>query len=241
MFPLGAIVAVALVIWLLFGGIYIVDEGKRGVELTFGKFSQVTMPGPHWHIPYPIEQVELVDVGRHGSVEVGYRSAGGGTSNQQPVPREALMLNKDENIVDIRLEVQYQVKDAQEYLFNVRDPDDTLKQATESAIREIIGKNKMDFVLTEGRGEIVIQAKPLIQTILDQYQTGIRVTVVNLVEAQPPEEVQGAFVDAIKAREDEDRQKQEAKAYANDVIPKARGAAARQTEEANGYKISVIA
>lgn len=240
-FPLGAIVVVALVVWLLAGGIYIVDEGKRGVELTFGKFSQVTMPGPHWHIPYPIEEVSLVDVGRHGSVEVGYRSADGGTSNKQPVPREALMLTQDENIVDIRLEVQYQINDAQAYLFNVRDPDDTLKQATESAIREIIGKNKMDFVLTEGRGAIVIQAKPLIQTILDQYQTGIRVTVVNLVEAQPPEEVQGAFVDAIKAREDEDRQKQEAEAYANDVIPKARGAAARQTEEANGYKLSVIA
>jgi len=237
---LGAIVGVAAVVWLLVGGIYIVDEGKRGVELTFGKFSQETMPGPHWHIPYPIEQVDLVDVGRHGSIEVGYRSAGG-TSDQQPVPREALMLTQDENIVDIRLEVQYQIKDARAYLFNVRDPDDTLKQATESAIREIIGKNKMDFVLTEGRGEIVIQAKPLIQAILDEYKTGIRVTVVNLVEAQPPEEVQGAFVDAIKAREDEDRQKQEAQAYANDVIPKARGAAARQTEEANGYKLSVIA
>jgi membrane protease subunit HflK len=242
LFPIGAIIAAAVVIWLLFGGIYIVDEGKRGVELTFGKFSQVTMPGPHWHIPYPIEQVELVDVEQRRFVEVGYRSAGGGgSSNAQTVPREALMLTQDENIVDIRVAVQYQVKDARAYLFSVRDPDDTLKQATESAIREIIGKSKMDFVLTEGRGEVAIQAKTLIQTILDQYKIGMLVTTVNLQDAQPPEEVQGAFVDAIKAREDEERQKNEAKAYANEVIPKARGAAARQLEEANGYKLSVIA
>ncbi|MBI5461251.1 MAG: FtsH protease activity modulator HflK [Gammaproteobacteria bacterium] len=242
LFPLGAIVAVAITIWLLFGGFYVVDEGKRGVELRFGKFSQVTMPGPHWHIPYPIEQVELVDVEQRRFVEVGYRSAGGGgTSNAQTVPREALMLTQDENIVDIRVAVQYQVKDARAYLFNVRDPDDTLKQATESAIREIIGKSKMDFVLTEGRGEVAIQAKTLIQAILDQYEIGMLVTTVNLQDAQPPEEVQGAFVDAIKAREDEERQKNEAKAYANEVIPKARGAAARQLEEANGYKLSVIA
>ena len=238
---LGAIVGVAAVVWLLVGGIYIVDEGKRGVELTFGKFSQVTMPGPHWHIPYPIEQVDLVDVEQRRFVEVGYRSGGSGTSNQQPVPREALMLTEDENIVDIRVAVQYQVKDAREYLFNVRDPDETLKQATESAIREIIGKSKMDFVLTEGRGEVAVQAKALIQTILDQYKIGMLVTTVNLQDAQPPEEVQGSFVDAIKAREDEERQKNEAKAYANEVIPKARGAAARQMEEANGYKLSVIA
>lgn len=240
-FTIGLIAAVAAVVWLLFG-FYIVDEGRRGVELRFGQFSQSTMPGLHWHAPYPIESVELVDVEQRRFVEVGYRSAGGsGTSAQQTVPREALMLTQDENIVDIRVAVQYQVKDARDYLFNVRDPDSTLKQATESAIREVIGKSKMDFVLTEGRAEVAIQAKSLIQATLDQYNAGLLVTTVNLQDAQPPEEVQGAFVDAIKAREDEQRQKQEAQAYSNDIIPKARGAAARILEEAAGYKLSVIA
>ncbi len=238
---IGMIAAVAAVVWLLFG-FYIVDEGRRGVELRFGEFSQSTMPGLHWHAPYPIEQVELVDVEQRRYIEVGYRSAGGNsTSGQQTVPREALMLTQDENIVDIRVAVQYQVKDAREYLFNVRDPDVTLKQASESAIREVIGKSKMDFVLTEGRAEVAIQAKSLIQTTLDQYNAGLLVTTVNLQDAQPPEEVQGAFVDAIKAREDEDRQKQEAQAYSNDIIPKARGGAARILEEAAGYKLSVVA
>ncbi|HEY9198032.1 MAG TPA: FtsH protease activity modulator HflK [Gammaproteobacteria bacterium] len=241
LFTIGVFALAALVIWLLFG-FYIVEAGKRGVELRFGQFSQVTMPGLHWHAPYPIEQVELVDVEKRNFVEVGYRSAaGGGASGTQSVPKEALMLTQDENIVDVRVAVQYQVKDARSYLFNVRNPDETLKQATESAIREVIGKSKMDFVLTEGRSEVAVQAKALIQSTLDQYETGLLVTTVNLQDAQPPEEVQGAFVDAIKAREDEDRQKQEAQAYANEVIPKARGAAARLLEEANGYKLSVIA
>lgn len=240
-FTIGLIAAAAAVVWLLFG-FYIVDEGRRGVELRFGQFSQSTMPGLHWHAPYPIEQVELVDVEQRRFVEVGYRSSGGGgTSGQQTVPREALMLTQDENIVDIRVAVQYQVKDARDYLFNVRDPDTTLKQATESAIREVIGKSKMDFVLTEGRAEVAIQAKSLIQKTLDLYNAGLLITTVNLQDAQPPEEVQGAFVDAIKAREDEERQKQEAQAYSNDIIPKARGAAARVLEEAAGYKLSVIA
>lgn len=238
---LGVIVVVAVVVWLLFG-FYIVDEGRRGVELRFGQFSQSTMPGLHWHAPYPIESVELVDVEQRRFIEVGYRSSGGlGTSGQQTVPREALMLTQDENIVDIRVAVQYQVKDARDYLFNVRDPDATLKQVTESAIREVIGKSKMDFVLTEGRAEVAMQAKSLIQSNLDQYQAGLLVTTVNLQDAQPPEEVQDAFVDAIKAREDEQRQKQEAQAYSNDIIPKARGAAARLLEEAAGYQLSVIA
>lgn len=240
LFTVGLFAVAALVIWMLFG-FYIVDAGKRGVELRFGQFSQITDPGLHWHAPYPIEQVELVDVEKRNFIEVGYRSAGGGTGGTQSVPKEAMMLTQDENIVDVRLAVQYQVKDARAYLFNVRNPDETLKQATESAIREVIGKSKMDFVLTEGRSEVAVQAKTLIQSTLDQYQTGLLVTTVNLQDAQPPEEVQGAFVDAIKAREDEDRQKQEAQAYANEVIPKARGAAARVLEEANGYKLSVIA
>lgn len=237
---LGLIILVALVIWLL-SGIYIIDEGKRGVVLRFGKFTEITMPGPHWRIPYPVESVETVDTEQRRFVEVGYRSGGGRGSNSVSVPKEALMLTKDENIVNIQLAVQYQVKDPREYLFNVRDPDLTLKQATESAIREVVGKSKMDFVLKEGRSEIAQQTRDLVQQILDQYKAGLIVTTVNMQDAQPPEEVQGAFADAIKAREDEVRQKNEAEAYSNDILPKARGAAARQLEEANAYRQSVIA
>lgn len=238
---LGLIILVAAVVWML-SGIYIIDEGKRGVVLRFGKFTGITMPGPHWRIPYPVEDVETVDTEQRRFVEVGYRSGGTGSgSNSVSVPKEALMLTKDENIVNIQLAVQYQVKDPREYLFNVRDPDLTLKQSTESAIREVVGKSKMDFVLKEGRSEIASQTRDLVQQILDQYKAGLTVTTVNLQDAQPPEEVQGAFADAIKAREDEARQKNEAEAYSNDILPKARGGAARQLEEANAYRESVIA
>ena len=237
---LGLIILIAAVVWLL-SGIYIIDEGKRGVVLRFGKFTEITTPGPHWHIPYPVEEVEVVDVGQRRFVEIGYRSTGGRGNTPVAVPKEALMLTQDENIVNIQLAVQYQVKDPRAYLFNVRDPDLTLKQASESAIREVVGKSKMDFVLKEGRGEIAQQTKDLLQQIMDQYKTGLLVTTVNLQDAQPPEEVQGAFADAIKAREDEARQKNEAEAYANDILPKARGAAARQLEEATAYRESIIA
>ncbi|MEE8428217.1 MAG: FtsH protease activity modulator HflK [Gammaproteobacteria bacterium] len=237
---LGLIVSIIAVVWLL-SGIYIIDEGKRGVELRFGKYLDTTMPGPHWHIPYPIDQVEVVDVEQRRFVEIGYRSSGGRNNSPVVVPRESLMLTKDENIVSIQLAVQYQVKDARQYLFNVRNPDLTLKQVAESALRDVVGKRTMDFVLTQGRADVVATTKVLMQTILDQYDTGLIVSDVNLQDAQPPEEVQGAFADAIKAREDEVRQKNEAEAYAFDIIPKARGAAARQTEEADAYRASIIA
>ncbi|GAB4353715.1 MAG: FtsH protease activity modulator HflK [Gammaproteobacteria bacterium] len=235
----GLLIVIALIAWGL-SGIYIVDEGRRGVVLRFGQYVETTSPGPHWHIPFPVESVEIVDVERRRFVEIGYRSGGGGRA-AAPVPREALMLTEDENIVDVRIAVQYQISDPKAYLFNVRDPDETLKQGAESAIREVIGKSKMDFVLTEGRSEVVARIQELLQAILDQYTTGLQVTNVNLQDAQPPEEVQAAFADAIKAREDEQRLKNEAEAYANEVIPKARGAAARQLEEANAYKEQVIA
>jgi membrane protease subunit HflK len=233
------VAAVVVAIWAL-TGIYIVDEGNRGVVTRFGKYTETTLPGPHWHIPAPFESVAIVNVEQVRPVEVGYRSAG----RQQAlgsVPREALMLTQDENIVDIRMAVQYQIKDAKDYLFNVLDPDVTLKQVMESAERGVIGKSSMDFVLTEGRSSIVDEIKAEIQQILDQYRTGIRVITVNFVDAQPPEDVQNAFEDAIKAREDEQRLKNEAEAYANEVVPKARGAAARLTEESEAYKQKLIA
>jgi membrane protease subunit HflK len=182
----------------------------------------------------------VVDVEQRRAEEIGYRS-GGRQTTMRSVPREALMLTQDENIVDVRLSVQYQIKNPRDYLFNVRDPDLTLRQVIESAARETIGKNTMDFVLTEGRSNIVADIEELSQKILDSYGTGLQLTNVNLQDAQPPEEVQDAFADAIKAREDEQRLKNEAEAYANEVIPKARGQAARRLEEASAYKEQVIA
>jgi membrane protease subunit HflK len=189
-----------------------------------------------------VEAVEIVDVEIRRAVEIGYRSGNAGRSGIRTVPREALMLTQDENIVDIRLAVQYQISSSRDYLFNVVDPDLTLKQVVESTAREVVGKSKMDFVLTEGRSDVVAQVKTLSQDILDnKYAAGLQVVNVNLQDAQPPEEVQEAFADAIKAREDEQRFKNQAEAYANEVIPKARGAGARQLEESNAYKSRVIA
>jgi len=235
---LGIIATGAVVLWGL-SGFYIVEEGTRGVETRFGGYVATTQPGLNWRFPSPIEQVQVVDVKNVQVVEVGYRS--GGRRGVGSVPREALMLTKDENIVDVRLAVQYQVKDAKNYVFNVLNPTATLKQATESAERGVIGHSNMDFVLTEGRSEIVAEIQVEIQKVMDSYQSGILVTTVNLQDAQPPEQVQGAFEDAIKAREDKQRYINEAEAYANEVVPVARGDAARKTLEAEGYKMSVIA
>lgn len=236
---LGLILGIVALVWLG-SGIYIVDAGKQGVVMRFGAFSEVTPPGPHWRIPYPIEQVEIVDVEQRRFVEIGYRSGAAGQA-VVAVPREALMLTEDENIVNIQLAVQYQVSDPQKYLFDVRDPDAVLKQVAESVIREVVGKSEMDFVLKEGRAQIVGDIKALMQKTLEGYKAGLLVSDVNLQDAQPPEEVQAAFSDAIRAREDKERLKNEAEAYSNDVIPRARGGAARQIQEANGYTEALIA
>lgn len=235
---IGLIVVIIFVGWVL-SGIYIVDEGTRGVELRFGRYADTTLPGLSYHWPYPFESVEIVDVEQRRAEELGYRS--GGQSAIRSVPREALMLTQDENIVDIRISVQYQISDPRAYLFNILDPDLTLRQVVESAVRETVGKSTMDFVLTEGRSDIVADVQELSQAILDQYGAGLQISNVNLQDAQPPEEVQDAFADAIKAREDEQRFKNEAEAYANEVLPRARGQAARRLEEAAGYRDQVIA
>jgi membrane protease subunit HflK len=235
---LGVLAAGAIVLWGL-SGFYIVDEGTRGVETRFGAYVSTTQPGLNWRFPSPIEQVQVVDVQNVQVVEVGYRS--GGRQGGGSVPREALMLTKDENIVDVRLAVQYQVKDAKDYVFNVLNPTATLKQVTEGVERAVIGHSTMDFVLTEGRSEIVAEIQTEIQKVMDAYESGILITTVNLQDAQPPEQVQGAFEDAIKAREDEQRFINEAEAYSNEVIPVARGAASRKTQEAEAYQERVIA
>lgn len=235
---LGLIAIVALVLWAL-TGLYIVDAGNRGVETRFGAYTETTQPGLHWHFPTPIEAVDIVNIEQQRFLEIGYRSG----DRQQSiglVPREALMLTEDENIVNVQLAVQFQVKDAKDFLFNVVEPSATLKQVAESAERGVIGNSSMDFVLTEGRTEVVSDIKGSIQEIMDKYKAGVIVTSVNLQDAQPPEEVQAAFEDAIKAREDKQRFINEAKAYRNEVLPKARGAAARQIQSAEAYKAKVV-
>ena len=236
-FSIGTILLVVLGLWGI-SGFYIVNEGSQGVVLRFGQYQQTVGAGLHWHIPYPIESVEIVNVDQIRTAEIGYRSTAQGG---RALANEALMLTQDENIVDIKLAIQYRIKDAKDYLFNVAEPDLTLAQAAESALREVIGKSTMDFVLTEGRAEIVARVNGLIQNILDNYQAGLHLTSVNMQDAQPPEEVQHAFDDAVKAREDEERLRNEAETYSNDILPRARGQAARLIEEANAYQAQVIA
>lgn len=236
---LGFIAAGAVLLWGA-SGFYIVDEGNNGVETRFGKYIGTTQSGLNWHLPAPIERVDLVNIKQNRSIEVGYRS-GGTEQVTGSVPNEALMLTKDENIVEVRLNVQYQVKDAKDFIFNIVNPTATLKQVTESVQRGVVGSSNMDYVLTEGRSDIVAQIKKEIQEVMDGYKSGIYITSVNLQDAQAPEQVQNAFADAIRAREDEQRLINEAEAYSNEVVPKARGAAARKMQEAEGYKEQVIA
>lgn len=237
---LGILAGGAVALWVA-SGFYIVEQGNHGVETRFGRYITTTGAGPNWHLPAPIEQVEIVNVDTQRFIEVGYRAAGDRQNAEAGVDKEALMLTEDENIIDVRLAVQYQVKDAKKFLFSLAEPEATLRQVTESVERGVVGSNKMDFVLTEGRSEIVSQIKKEIQDVMDLYDSGIQITSVNLQDAQPPEQVQSAFEDAIKAREDKQRLINEAEAYANDVVPKARGAAARKIQEAEGYKEQVIA
>jgi len=238
MIALGAVAA----IWIA-SGTYKVDAGNIGVVTRFGKYVEETSPGLNWHLPVPIERVDIVNVEQNRTLAVGFSSFG--EAGDRSEPKEALMLTRDENYVDVRLVVQYKVSNlsnsAKKFLFNVVDPATTLKQVTESAERGVIGSSDMDFVLTEGRNEVVLQVKKEIQEVMDRYQSGIEITSVNLQDVQAPEQVQAAFQDVIKAREDKQRLINEAEAYSNDIVPKARGAAARMLQEAEGYKDRVIA
>ena len=234
--PIGPIILIILLIWLA-TGFYIVDQGSRGVVFRFGENTEVTQPGPRWHIPYPVETVEVVNLEQVRTIEVGYRSSSSGVASQEL--RESLMLTGDENIIDLQFAVQYNLKSVQDFLFYNRSAENSVRGAAETAIREIVGKSEMDFVLYEGREEIAVKTASLMQDILDRYQTGINITSVTMQNAQPPEQVQAAFDDAVKAKQDQERQKNEGQAYANDVIPKARGSAFRLIEEASGYKVSI--
>ncbi|MEJ2593072.1 MAG: FtsH protease activity modulator HflK [Candidatus Thiodiazotropha sp.] len=220
---ISVVIAIAIIGWLL-SGIYIIQPAERGVVLRFGAYSETTQPGPHWHIPYPIERVMTVNVDQITSFR-----------------HKAQMLTRDENIVDVELTVQSRIQDAADYLFQDEDPNKTLRDAMETAVREIIGKSDLDFILTQGRSAIAERIKQDAQGLIDAYKTGLIITSVNMQPAKPPEQVKSAFDDAIKAREDKEKLENQAEAYANEVVPKARGEAARRLADAKAYKDRVIA
>ena len=228
------VVALVVVVWLA-SGFYIVDEGRRGVVTRFGKYIETTLPGPRWHMPVPIEAVDVVDFSQVKTIEIGYRN-----TPKNKVDKEAVMLTDDENIIDIQFAVQYNLKSAEDWVFNSSRPDQIVAFVAESAIREVIGRSKMDSALYEGREQIARETERLMQQMLDLYGTGVLVQKVTLQSVQPPEKVQAAFDDAVKAGQDRERFINEGQAYANDVIPRARGAAARLLEEAQGYQAEVV-
>ena len=230
----GLLVALVLVVWIA-SGFYIVDEGRRGVVTRFGKYTETTQPGPRMHLPFPIETVEVIDFSQVKTIEIGYRNT---TRNKKD--DEATMLTDDENIIDVMFAVQYNLKSAEDYVFNNRRPDQIVAFVAESAIREIVGRSKMDFALYEGRQKIANDTQTLMQQMLDNYRTGVFVQNVTLQQVLPPDKVQAAFDDAQKAGQDRERLKNEGEAYANDVVPRARGMAARLLQEANGYNTEVV-
>jgi membrane protease subunit HflK len=235
--PIGGaalLVALVVVVWLA-SGFYIVDEGRRGVVTRFGKYTETTQPGPRWHLPFPVESVQVVDFSQVKTIEVGYRN-----TPKNKVEREATMLTDDENIVDIQFAVQYNLKSAEDYVFKNNKPDQIVQYVAETAVREVVGKSKMDFALYEGREQIAKQTEQLMQQMLDRYETGVFVQKVTLQTVLPPDKVQAAFDDAVKAGQDRERLKNEGQAYANDVVPRARGMASRLLEEANGYTTEVV-
>lgn len=235
----GVIVVAVLGIWLA-SGFFMVQEGQTAVVLQFGKFKYTTGPGINWRMPWPIQSAEIVNLSAVRSVEVG-RS----TSIKDSNLKDSSMLTQDENIVDVRFTVQYDIQDATEFLFFNRTDrggdEELVTQAAETSVREIVGRNKMDSVLYENREQISQALAKSIQAILSAYKTGIRVISVNVQSVQPPEQVQAAFDDVNKASQDRERAISEGQAYANDVIPRAQGTAARLSEEAQAYKARVIA
>ncbi|WP_416142056.1 FtsH protease activity modulator HflK [Hydrogenophaga sp.] len=233
----GLIVGVAALIWLG-TGFFIVQEGQQAVITQFGKYNSTVGAGFNWRLPYPVQRHETVFVTQIRSVDVG-------RDNVVPATglRESAMLTEDENIVEIKFAVQYRLNDARAFLFESRDPDASVVQAAETAVREVVGKMKMDAALAEERDQIAPRVRALMQTILDRYKVGIEVVGINLQQGgvRPPEQVQASFDDVLKAGQERERAKNEAEAYANDVVPRARGAASRLTEEAEGYRARIVA
>jgi len=265
--PIGLILIILLFVWLA-SGLYRVLPDEQGVVLRFGKFIKTTQPGLNYHIPFPVETVETPKVTKVNRMDIGFRSerdsgfsSGGGVAD---VPQESLMLTGDENIVNIDFSVFWVIKDAGKFLFEIQDPEGTVKAAAETAMREVIAKSdiqpiltegraaetamreviaKSDIqpILTEGRAKIEIETQEIIQSILDEYNSGIQITQVQTQKADPPDQVIDAFRDVQAARADMERSKNEAEAYANDVIPRARGEAAKILQAAEAYKQKVVA
>ncbi len=233
---LGVLALIAILIWGL-SGFMIVQEGQVAVVTRFGKYTKTMPPGLQWRIPYPIEDHQMVNIAQLRTFEVGYR----GTARNKVLP-ESLMLTTDENIVDVQYVVQYRLNPdgAPDYLFRTSMPDESVRQAAETAMREIVGRKTMDFVLYEGRTEVATEVHNLAQSILDRYQTGIQISTVAIQNVQPPEQVQAAFDDAVKAGQDRERQINEGNAYANQVLPQAEGQVARMLQDAEGYRAKVV-
>ena len=250
MFPGGfragtgvAIAIVAVVVLWLVSGFYRVLPDEVGVVLRFGAYNRTTQPGLNYHLPAPIESVETPSVTRQNRMEIGYRSAEAGTGRggARQVPEEALMLTGDENIVDINFSVLWVVKDAQHFLFNIRNPQGTVKSAAESAMREIVGETPIASALAEGRGKIETETQHLLQATLDSYGSGIEITLVQLQKVDPPDPVIESFRDVQRALADRARLRNEAEAYRNDILPKARGQAVQVRQDAEAYKASIVA
>jgi membrane protease subunit HflK len=237
---IGVVALVLIVLWAL-SGFYRVEPDQQGVVLRFGKWVNTTAPGLNWHLPYPIESVLTPSVEAINSIDIGFRAAAGAASNRstssrRDVPEESLMLTGDQNIIDIDFTVLWKISDAGQYLFNIREPEATVKIAAESAMREIIGRTDIQPALTEARGDVQTKARALLQSILDEYESGIEITQIQLQEMQPPAPVIDAFNDVQRAQQDRDRLRNEADAYRNDILPRARGEAQRLIQEANAYK-----
>ena len=233
---------VLLILWLL-SGLYYVDTDEQGIVLRFGKWTRTTVPGLHVHWPWPVESVLTPKVTKINRLEVGYRgedSTSFGAISRQ-VPEESLMLTGDENIVDINFAMFWRIKDAGLYLFNIRDPQGTIKAASESAMREVIGQNRIEYVLAEGRSEIERATRERAQSLLDEYGSGVEIIELQLKRVDPPEQVIEAFRDVQRARADQERLRNQADAYRNDLIPKARGNAEKIFQEADAYKNEVVA
>ena len=237
---IALIAAVLIGIWFL-SGFYRVQTDQQGVVLRFGEWVNTTQPGLNWHLPYPIETVMTPSVERINQIDIGFRQIGGGqSSSERDVEGESLMLTGDQNIIDIDFSVQWKISDAGRYLFNIRDPEGTVKIAAESAMREIIGRTDIQPALTEARAEIEGKTKDLLQEILSSYESGILVTGLKLQNVQPPDQVVDAFNDVQRALQDRDRLRNEAQAYRNDLIPQARGEAQKMIQEAEAYRERII-
>jgi len=239
---LAIVVLGVVVVWLL-SGIYFVGTREQGVVLRFGQFVARTAPGPNYHLPWPIETVETPEVTKENQINIGYgqvADANGQTSTED-IPEESLMLTGDENIVDVNFTVFWVIKDAGAYLFNVDNPDQAIKAVAESAMREVVGQNQIEPILTQDREPVQIQVRDLMQKTLDEYGAGVTVTRVQMQKVDPPLEVISAYRDVQAARADQERMRNEAEAYANKIIPEARGQAARIVQEAQGYRQKAIA